>query len=231
MQSSGIYKLEFTDGTYYIGQSVNLQTRQKEHYRLLLAGKHHNFRVQDTYDKLKELPIFTTIINCDVESLNTEEDRYINIKDIKCLNIKAGGSSNFGINAVGAKYETSDIELAFLILVNNPGISHKEVSEYVGIDINTVHDISSGRNRAFTEMKVKYPAEYEKLLKIKANNTRGKFSVTIMHTDGRTVTLLSGELSKFCKQNNIQTSNLSKVINGSRKTTMGWSLVEKHENF
>jgi hypothetical protein len=230
MQTSGIYRLTYKDGSYYIGQSVRLEQRKKEHYRDLLNENHPNYQVQQKFNYLRVLPEFTVVSYCTIENLNSEEDKLIDITDPLCLNLKTGQSSNYGSNAITAKYETIDIELAFLILVDNPGISHKEVANFVGIDINTVHDISAGRNRAFTEMKKLYPEKYEKLLKQKAANTRGKYTVRIKHTDGRLVELKSGEYSAFCKENNVQVSNLSKVINGTRNSTMGWTLVDKNEN-
>jgi hypothetical protein len=230
MQNSGIYSLLFSDGTYYIGQTTNLIQRAKEHYRLLLLGEHHNYKVQSKYNTLGTLPEYKVIKECTPSLLNKEEGLLIDLLDQKCLNIKAGADSNFGANAPTAKYLTSDIELAFLILANNPGVSHKEVAAFVGIDINTVHDISAGRNRAFTEMKSLYPELYAKLLKNKAPNTRGKTTIVLSHEDGRVVKLISGEYSEFCRQNKLQSSNLSKVVKGSRKSTMGWSLVETYEN-
>lgn len=230
MRKSGIYKLEFLDGSYYIGQSVDLDTRNKEHIRLLELGKHHNYRVQMKYDSEKLLPKYTIITLCDISLLNDEEDKLINLKDSKCLNIKAGGDNNYGFNAPGALYLTDQIEQAFLILVNNPGILHREVADFTGIDINTIHDISAGRNRVFTELQKKYPEQYAKLIKMKANNTRGKNTIVLEHTNGSIVTLVSGEYSEFCRANGVQPSNLSKVISGNRKSTMGWSLKEKYEN-
>ena len=231
MQKSGIYKLEFSSGHYYIGQSTNLNTRKNEHYRLLLLGNHHNYKVQQKYDLDKVLPQFGILVDCSVQELNTKEDSLIDLLNPLCLNIKAGGNNNFGINSLTAKYETLDIELAFLILVDNPGISHKQVADFVGIDVNTVHDISAGRNRVFTEMKSKYPEQYAKLIKQKAANTRGKYTITLKHENGAVVELLSGQYSEFCRNNNVQTSNLSKVVNGKRSSTMGWKLIKKHENF
>lgn len=231
MQKSGVYKLEYSNGLYYIGQTTNLVARKNEHYRLLLLDKHHNYKVQQVYNVQKILPEFKVIKYCDVSCLNEEEDKLIDLLDINCLNIKAGGSNNFGANALTAKYLTSDIEVAFLMLVNNPGISHKQVADTVGIDINTVHDISAGRNRVFTEMKTIYPELYSKLINQKAANTRGKNTVVLQHEDGRVVKLISGEFSEFCRNNGVQNANLSKVVAGARKSTMGWKLLEKYENF
>lgn len=230
MQNSGIYKLEFTDGSFYIGQSVNLAGRLKDHYRMLLDGTHHSYKVQDKYNKLNVLPKHTIIKYCESIELNDEEDKLIDLSDKLCLNVKGGGSSNFGINAPSAKYLEIDIEMAFLLLVDNPGIKHSEVADFIGIDINTVHDISAGRSRAYTEVRTKYPEKYEQLIRQKSFNTRGKNTIVLEHTDGRRVTLITGEYSNFCRANGVQTSNLSKVIKGSRGSTMGWKLIETYEN-
>jgi hypothetical protein len=230
MQKSGIYKIEFEDSSFYIGQSLNLDTRFKDHCKLLLAGVHHNYKMQQKYDKFKKFPTYTIIKYCEPELLNDFESELIDLSNPKCLNIKAGGNNNYGANAITAKYATEDIEMAFLILVNNPGILHKEVAEFVGIDINTVHDISAGRNRVFTEIRKMYPEKYDLLLKMKAANTKGKTTVVLQHLDGRIVNLVSGEYSEFCRNNSVQSSNLSKVITGKRVSTMGWKLIEKYEN-
>ena len=99
MQNIGIYKLEFTDGSYYIGQSVNIVSRLKDHYRELLAGNHHSYKLQTKYNKLGLLPTHSIVTICAVGELNSIEERLIDINNPLCLNIKAGGLSNCGINA------------------------------------------------------------------------------------------------------------------------------------
>jgi predicted GIY-YIG superfamily endonuclease len=230
MKKTGIYKLEFIDGSYYIGQSLNIGSRLKDHYRMLLDGSHHSYKVQNRYYKENILPKHSIIAECSLEELNLLENSLIDLGDPLCLNIKAGGDNNFGANALATKYHSLDIEMAFLLLVEHPGIPHKDVAEFVGIDINTVHDISAGRSRAFTEMSIKYPEKYAKLLKMKAHNTRGKTTIVLQHEDGRIVKLITGEYSEFCRNNSIQTSNLAKVVTGKRNSTMGWKLIEKYEN-
>lgn len=230
MQKSGIYKLEFKDGSYYIGQSVDVYSRLKDHYRMVLSGNHHSYKVQKKFDEEQSLPKHILLEECPIDLLNSKEDKLIDLKDPLCLNTKAGGDSNYGYNTPSSKYLTLDIEAAFLLLVEYPGILHREVSDFTGVDISTIHDISAGRSRAFTEMKDKYPEKYAKLLSIKAHNTRGKNTVVLQHDDGRKITLITGEYSEFCRNNGVQSSNLSKVILGHRKSTMGWKLIEKYEN-
>lgn len=229
---TGIYKLIFRTGNYYIGQTCDLDKRYKTHLSQLISGKHFNHRLQNEFLSLQEIPEFVVVEYCnDSAELNRLESKYIDLKDPKCLNIKAGSDNNFGFNAPTAKYFTQDIEAVFFLLLDNPGISHKLVSTFTKVDISTVHDISAGRNRVFTELSSKYPGEYANLLKQKAPNTRGKTTVVLMHKDGREVTLDSGQYSEFCRSNNIHSSNLSKVILSKRKSAGGWSLKEKRENF
>lgn len=230
MKTIGIYKLEFADGFFYIGQSVNLISRLKDHYRMLVEGNHHSYKLQDKYNKEKVFPKHSIITLCELAELDAIETSLIDLNNKLCLNVKAGGLNNYGSSAPTAKYLTSDIELAFLLLVDNPGILHRHVADFVGIDINTVHDISAGRNRVLTEMSSKYPEKYTKLIQLKAANTRGKYTIVLENTEGRVVKLVTGEYSQFCKLNNVQPANLSKVISGNRKATMGWKLVEKYEN-
>lgn len=228
---AGIYKLLYKTGHYYIGQSINLNSRKLNHYKMLMLKKHHSYKMQDHYNKHQELPEFIIVKYCDILELNKEEASLIKLEDTLCLNVKAGGDNNYGYEAIGAKYLTTDIEVAFLLLANNPGISHKEVANVSGIDISTVHDISAGRNRAFTEMSKLYPELYAQLLSQKAPNTRGKTTIMLQHEDGREVTLISGQYAEFCRNYGVQSSNLSKVVKGKRTATMGWKLINKHENF
>jgi len=186
--------------------------------------------MQDKYNKYKVLPVYSILQHCNIEKLNEIEISLIDLRDRLCLNIMSGGKSTYGINSPRAKYLTTDIEQAFLLLVSNPRIPHKEVADFVGIDINTVHDISACRGRCTTDMKNMHPENYAKLASMTASNTRGKSTVTLTHNNGREVTLITGGYSEFCRKEGIHSGNLSKVINGSRKTTCGWSLLEKHEN-
>lgn len=226
----GIYKLTFKTGHYYIGQSINMSKRKLDHYKMLMLNTHHSYKMQEHYVKCGKLPEFNVLVECSLEDLGAKESELINLSDPLCLNVKPGQMQNYGYLAPTAKYLTLEIETAFLLLANNPGISHKEVAECSGIDISTVHDISAGRNRAFTEMSKIYPELYSKLLSQKAPNTRGKTTITLKHEDGRVVTLISGQYAEFCRNTGVQSSNLQKVITGKRKATIGWTLIQKYEN-
>lgn len=127
-KTTGIYKLAFKTGHYYIGQSINLPKRKLDHYKMLMLGTHHSYKMQEHYVKYGELPEFNVLLECNIDNLGAEESKLINLNDPLCLNVKPGESQNYGYLAPTAKYLTLEIETAFLLLVNNPGISHKEVA-------------------------------------------------------------------------------------------------------
>lgn len=52
---AGIYKLEFEDGSFYIGRSVNLHDRLSEHITKLKYSKHYNYKLQRKYYKYQKI--------------------------------------------------------------------------------------------------------------------------------------------------------------------------------
>lgn len=225
---TGIYKLEFDSGLYYIGQSVDINKRFATHLSELRAGTHFNHKVQQAFDK-EGPPKCIIIAEVPYHDLNDVEAKYIQLTEPHCLNILSGSSSQYiGENAPRAIYMDDDILAVLIEIVENSLVSRKYLSEKYSIDIGTIHDIGAGRGRAVA-FKDSHPMLYSQLLKQKAANTRGK--VTVVLSNGKeTVTLISGEYSNFCRDKGIQNSNLSKVISGDRKSTKGWYLVNKYEN-
>ena len=230
MPKAGIYKLEFSDGSYYVGQATNLVKREQDHISALKNGTHFNRNVQSKYSKLNSFPTFLVVCYCEIGLLNSKETELIDLNDSMCMNIMAGGKSTYGEAHPCSKYSTEEVINAFNMLLAAPGVLHQEVADIVGIHVGTVHDISAGRGRAYTELKKLYPEAYARLLGRKADNTRGKNTTVFRHVNGEEVTLLTGEYSEFCRKNGIHMSNMSKVIKGSRKSTGGWYLVETYTN-
>jgi len=218
----GIYKLEWSDGRYYIGQARHLESRFNEHIRDLKRNVHFNYKVQAQFNKFGT-PLFIVLKYCTINKLDEEEIRYIDLKDRYCLNILPGGTVVRGESSPRAIYSDELIELVFLELINRTS-THKELASKFNVDIGTINDISSCRGRGSTELEAKYPEEYAKLKSTKAHNTRGNRQVIL--TNGiDTVVLNTGEFSEFCRRTGVQNANLSKVIKGERKATLGWSLV------
>lgn len=84
--TSGIYKLKFRDGSFYIGKSNNLSRRAEQHWRSLEKGTHAK-ALQAAYDRAGE-PEFYVLMECHEDHIDILEGLFIfnNIEDPKCIN-------------------------------------------------------------------------------------------------------------------------------------------------
>ena len=100
MQKSGIYCIEnLINGKKYIGQSINISTRWKQHKKELNNNIHFNEYLQRAWNKYGEDKFkFYVVQFCDINKLDDEEVRYIAL--YKTLdrkygyNLTSGGSCN-----------------------------------------------------------------------------------------------------------------------------------------
>ena len=79
--TAGIYKLAFSSGNYYVGQTTDLNKRHKTHLSQLISGKHFNYKLQQEFQALQEVPEFMVVELCeDLSLLNALESKYIDLK-------------------------------------------------------------------------------------------------------------------------------------------------------
>jgi len=74
--TSGIYKLQFSDDSIYIGKSSNIDKRWSQHSKAMLKGSHTK-KIQEAYSKYGD-PIFSIICTCHPDHLDILENYYIN---------------------------------------------------------------------------------------------------------------------------------------------------------
>ena len=76
----GIYKItNLINDKCYVGQSINIENRWKQHVSMLNSNKHHSVKLQLAWDEfgVKNFK-FEILEECDRESLNKKERFYIN---------------------------------------------------------------------------------------------------------------------------------------------------------
>lgn len=73
---SGIYKLTFKDGSFYIGKSSNIDKRWAQHSKAMLKGTHAK-KIQEAYYN-NGMPKFEIIFECHQDHIDILEGYYIN---------------------------------------------------------------------------------------------------------------------------------------------------------
>ena len=87
--TSGIYQLNFDNQAFYIGQSVDMETRWKQHSDKLRKGT-AAAKMQDAYRQLG-MPFAEILIKCHKDHLDTMENYFIHMRKAmpNCLNTSA----------------------------------------------------------------------------------------------------------------------------------------------
>jgi len=84
MYRSGIYKIEFSDGKFYIGESRNIDSRWFSHREDMRAGKHINKLVADAYRECGE-PVFSRLEQACVDDLKKVESKWVTANRVNPL--------------------------------------------------------------------------------------------------------------------------------------------------
>jgi group I intron endonuclease len=95
----GVYCIEnLINHKKYIGQSIDIYRRWKDHRRELSGKRHHNLYLQRAWDKYGEDGFnFYILEECDISVINDRETYYIN--EFDCTNSKYGYNIESGGNA------------------------------------------------------------------------------------------------------------------------------------
>jgi group I intron endonuclease len=226
----GIYRLIFKGlDKYYIGQSIHIEDRYKEHLRNLKSnnGK-SNYKVYNAYLKYGE-PTLEILCECTYEDLNKYEEEAFEIFKASShgLNIsnKANSGGVLGSDNVLARYSNETYEKIFHMLVNST-FSIKTIAVECDVTEDTVTDISRGKSHV-RSLYSKYPVEYTKYMSSRRTQSMGKFSnsntVSLISPNGDIIEV-GNTISNFCKEYNLDPINIGRVISGSRLSHKKWRL-------
>lgn len=234
----GIYKLEFKDGSFYIGKSVNIESRYKDHKSQLLRNKSGSPKLQRKYNEVQSLPSMSIIEECSIDLLSEREVFWIDTTNATTngLNVLHGGQDTMvGDKHPGSKYSNSKIHYVMeLLSQESPVLTHIQIQELTGVKSTTVKDIVCGISH--TWLKEEYPETYAKMMDVKAHrkninsianlnpqaNKKTLVYPTIVSPDG--IEYIIEHLSNFANEHGLQPSNLSHVLSGRRTHTKGWKL-------
>lgn len=237
----GIYKLEFTDGSFYIGRSVNIESRYKDHCSMLTRGVSTCPLVQKKYNEIRVVPTLKLIEETDLSSLSNKEVQWIKEFNatIKGLNILPGGEDILvGDKHPMSKYTNAQVYSVLEMLSSrNPIYSHKQIEEVTKVKSTTVKDIVCGLSHNW--MQQEYPNLYAEMLLVKLDrqklnslsnlNPQANKKVLeyplVVSPEGKVYKI--EHLSKFAEAQGLQASNLSHVLSGRRLHHKGWKIFKE----
>lgn len=125
MKKKGIYAIVFDDKYAYVGQSVDLESRKREHFRLLSSCSHPNFSMVTKFDK-KDFEFLVLKEVLDNSLLNGLESSCFDelSKKYEMVNVRPCGVQ--GVAGCSVEYENVDFRLRFV--GNSLFVGDKEIS-------------------------------------------------------------------------------------------------------
>lgn len=166
---SGIYRITFPNGKYYIGQAQNIRARLMEHNSYATTGhgsrelllceqkmREYNFLI-DAFEILE-------IVN-DLNILDERERYWIQyfhtyIKDGNGYNKTKGGdaSGKRGVENCNAAFTQSQLDEIIDLLLNHTELSLIDIANKYNVNQNTILHISTGRT--YVNPKLQYPLRH-----------------------------------------------------------------------
>lgn len=186
MKKSGIYKIQsaIEPEKFYIGSSVNIQSRKRQHFSMLKLNKHNTTYLQNYYNKYgKESLIFHVIEECSQEQLIIREQYYIDILN-PVFNSRKNAESNFGhkfseevkqnmSNAQKEWRKGKDFSIKLtkelyneVLKLKSKGLKNQEIASKLNISLPSISKIIkpiSNKLRKLDEIKIK---EIKKLISL-----------------------------------------------------------------
>lgn len=233
--SSGIYLLEFSDFSFYIGRSDNIEKRFEQHCNYLKRDNHYNYKLQNKFNSLNSLPEVHIVELVSIKEQNAREVFWIDIFDATTegLNISKGGDT-FGCGEANfsSKNSNKSILEVFNLIVENK-LSLKNISDATGVGYGVVRGIAKGVDHRWLEEV--HPKEYSILLDLRntriVNNKglsakdRGIRYPSIVSPAGVVYTV--DNIRQFSIKHQLSDDCLCRLLNRKVKSHKGWKVLEE----
>lgn len=237
----GIYKLVFENtDKVYIGQSVNIERRYKEHV-YQLCNKLGSKKLQEAYLAYK-LPQLNILQGCDIEELANLERECIDIYNSVDNGFNSIRYTHKVIGLQGpehgsSKYSTECILQVFYLLVNSTELTYIQISNILNVSINVIAQIASLKSHLWLQ---EYdPTSYDILINLKNNRnkttsdildsrsskSKGIIQPMLRSPDG--TTYLLDNVRKFCREHNLHNGSITAVLKGQRYSCKGWVICQE----
>lgn len=188
---SGIYKITINSYYIYIGQSVDIEKRWRQHLSKLKQNKHCNKKLQNIYNKHPNNIEFEILEECDESELDNKEiywiDCYKSYNTKHGLNMNLGGDSNRKFKTreeaevVKKKYhkrwrQTHKEHLKHQYYKNREKIREKSKKRYVD---NKEKFKECRRKRGILSQSGRHKTQFEKRYNLSRSLTDGEWNIWI----------------------------------------------------
>lgn len=228
----GIYRLIFNNtDKCYIGQSINIENRYKQHLNSFIVGN-ANSKMQEAY-LLFGLPILDILCECSPGELNRTEAEAIEIFDSVNTGFNIYSSANIVPSYRGQEHprskHTNQEILNVAELLSCPTNTGLEISRITGVSLDIIQDIASLDSHGWIQDE--NPEVYQKLIDLRGKrknprdaSKRGITYPSVVSPNGIIYSNISN-LKKFCEEHNLQRSNFRRMLRGRNKICVGWKLA------
>jgi group I intron endonuclease len=226
----GIYKISFgSDHRVYIGQSVNIEHRLKDHERYLNQKSHSNYKLQEVFNSANSIQFEIIEEVRDIKDLNSKEIYWISRYDSfnNGLNLTVGGESfGRGEDHPCAKFSNSQILEAVEYLVSKENFSLAYIAEATSIPVSTLQNISRLHTHAW--IAETRPDLWAQLVEINKHGRdsawfkQGRSLASLVSPEG-TLYEFADQVA-FAREHGLTSDNVSKILRGAVKLHKGWRL-------
>lgn len=219
LRLSGIYKINFPNGKYYIGKAVDIKRRVEEHnydkrQPILYAAIKKYFQ-----NGIKEFEILEIV--SDRTQLSEKEKYYIKLYQAndkaKGYNQTEGGDgASLGVNNVASKFTQEDIDNIRKLLIETD-IPIYQIAEQYNCNRNTINRLDKGET--YFDNTLSYPLRKNKYVpKSGSQNGNAKISEETYQLIVIDLQELKLSMKDICKKYNISTGALSRLNTGKTYT-------------
>ena len=236
----GIYLLKFNNtDSVYVGQSVNIENRFKQHI--------YSFKSNTAAPKLTQAyltyghPSLEIVLECTIPELDSAEDEAIGIFNSTVSGFNTYLSSTEAPSYTGygygnSKYSREEILLCVEKLLETPLLNYANISEACGVNVSTIGKLALTTTHQWvweeypeklTCMKLLIPKRaavtYATVSNKLSAKSRGIVYPPIKNPEGTVFNI--DNAYQFAKVNNLAPNHFQEVLNGHRKSHKGWKLA------
>lgn len=228
--TTGIYLLYFDEiSEVYVGQSINIEKRYRDHISALKLQKHTNYKLQEVY-QLYGIPKLQILEICSLNELDKLEihwtDEFNSIESGLNISVPGKGAASGPANH-NSKYSVLQILRVFRALYLT-SISDIEISDKYKVNVATIRAIRLGHSHRWLEDK--YPKQYAKIRSYITNRTYTPKNLIpggsyLRDPEGNVHHIQN--IRRFAYEHGLDSSAISKVQLGKKSSVKGWTAVNK----